>query len=119
MRTSVKIAIAAAILVTALIGVATGCFGFMGWALALNGFMGQERAVNTSMSVFVVSAVAVVAMASILSGVLVYFTAHRRNWNAGGSAVVAITIFGILSGVLHIACVIVAAVVADAMRTTR
>lgn len=97
----------------------TGFFGFMMWALALNGFMGQERAVNTSMISYIVLAVASALITVILSIAAVYFLSGRRNWHPAGSAALSIVVFSITSGVLHTLCVIISAMVASALRTTR
>ncbi len=113
----------AAIAVTGIImlgvSAATGILGFMAWALALNGFMGQERAVNASMITFIVLAVISAFVVLTLSIAAVYFLAGRRSWNAAVSAVLSILVFGMTSGVLHMLCVVVSAVVANQLRTTK
>lgn len=119
MTTGSKISMAVTGLLVLAVTVGTGFFGFMMWALALNGFMGQERAVNASMISFIVLAVISGIVSVVLSVVAVYFLAERRGWNAAGSAALSVVVFAITSGVLHILSVIVSALVASALHTTR
>lgn len=112
-----------ALIVTALLvlaaGIGTGLFSFFMWALALNGFMGQERAVNASMITFGVLAVAASLICLGLSLILVYFLSAKKKWNAAGSATLSILLFTVITGGLQLLSVIISAVVADQMRTNR
>lgn len=119
MRRGTIVGMISAGIVTLAVSVATGAGGLMMWALALNGFMGQERAVNASMiSYFVLAVISGLATVG-LSVAAVYLLSGRRNWNAAGSTVLSIVVFAVTSGVLHTACVIVSAIVASALRTGR
>lgn len=113
----------AAVLVTALVliicAAATGLFSFMAWALALNGFMGQERAVNASMITFIVLAILFSVVCIGLGIFIVYFLAGKREWNAIGSAILSIVIFATATGGLQLLSVIISTIVASEMRTTR
>ncbi len=107
---------AAVILVAA---TASGLAGWMMWALSLNGFMGQQRAVETSMIVYIALA-AVSAVVCLALGILaVYLLSHKRSWNAAGSAALSIVVFVATTGVLHTLAVVISAVVAEQMRTNR
>ena len=103
----------------AAVTLATGFFAFMMWALALNGFMGQEDAINASMTTFIVLAVVTGAVSIFLSLCTVYYLSVRRNWNAAVSALLSIVVFALASGILHTLCVIVSAIVAEQLRTNR
>lgn len=99
--------------------VATGAFSFFMWALALNGFMGQDRAVNASMITFVVLA-GLAALASIaLSVFSVYHLSEKRGWNAAGSAVLSTLVFSAAAGGLQLLSVLISVIIASQMRTTR
>lgn len=100
-------------------GAATGFCGLMMWGLALNGFMGQQRAVDTSLFTYIAFAVISALLALALSLVTVYYLAGKRAWNAAGSAALSIVVFAVTTGVLHTICVVISAVVADQMRTSR
>jgi len=91
----------------------------MMWALALNGFMGQQRAVETSQIVYIVLAAVSVILCAALSILTVYLLSGKRNWNAAGSAVLSIVVFGVTTGVLHTICVVISAIVAGQMRTNK
>lgn len=106
-------------LVTLIVGVVSGFFGWMMWALALNGFMGQQRAVETSMIVYIVLAVISAIVCVGFSALAVHFLSGRWSWNAALSAVLSIVVFAVATGVLHTVCVVISAVVASQMRTNR
>jgi hypothetical protein len=117
-KASVWVLISTGILVTAA-AIATGLFSFFIWALALNGFMGQERAVNASMITFVVLAVLVALVSLSLGVLLTYYLSAKRGWNAVGSVLLSTLVFAAVCGGLQIGSVIVSAIVAEQMRTTR
>jgi hypothetical protein len=117
--TGTKAAMAVAGIVMLLVGVTSGFFGWMMWALALNGFMGQQRAVDTSMTIYFVLAILSVLIVIVLSVLSVYFLAGRRAWNAALAAALSITVFSVAVGALHVGAVVVSAVVANQLRTNR
>src|SRR5687767_15065080 len=119
MKTGTIVAMAITAIVVLVVSVATGIAGWMMWALALNGFMGQQRAVETSMAVYIVLAVISGLISTILSLLAVYFLAGRREWNAALSALLSIVIFSATTGVLHTVSVVLSAIVAEQLRTTR
>ena len=113
----------AAVLVTGgillLLSLGTGVFAFMSWALALNGFMGQDRAVNASLITLIILGV-VFSLACIGLGMAaVYYLSGKREWNAAVSSIVAIVVFSVACGGLQFLSVIVSAVVATEMKTTK
>ena len=119
MRSGTIAAVGVSGLVTLMIGIASGLAGWMMWALALNGYMGQPRAVETSMTVYIILAVLSALVCVGLSSLAVYLLSGRWNWNAAGSAALSIVVFAVTTGVLHTICVVISAVVADQMRTIR
>lgn len=106
-------------LVVLLVGLGSTVLGFMIWALALNGFMGQQRAIDISMVTFVALAVLSVLVTMVLSVLVVYFLSAKRAWNAAISALISIVVFAGTTGVLHMVSVIISAIVADQLRTNR
>lgn len=119
MRSGTVAAVSVSGLVTLMIGIASGLAGWMMWALALNGYMGQERAVETSMTVYIALAAFSLLVCVGLSALAAYLLSDRWNWNTVGSAVLSIVVFAVTTGVLHTICVVISAVVADQMRTNR
>ena len=105
--------------VTAIVGIASLALGWFLWAVALNGFMGQQRAAATSMTVYLVLAAGAVIIATFLSALLVYWLAGKRGWNAVGSAVLSSVLFIAATVAIHFVSVIVSALVADMFRTNR
>lgn len=113
----------AAVLITGgillLLSLATGAFAFMSWALALNGFMGQDRAVNASLITLIILGV-VFSLACIGLGMAaVYYLSGKREWNAAVSSIAAIVVFSVACGGLQFLSVIISAVVATEMKTTK
>lgn len=119
MRTGTIAAIGVTGILILLVGIASGFAGWFMWALALNGFMGQERAVETSQMVYFALAIVSVIVCIILSALAVYLLSGRWNWNAAGAAALSIAAFAATTGVLHVVCVVTSAIVADQMRTNR
>ncbi len=119
MTRGVKAAIASTVVITAVCGIASAAFGWFMWALALNGFMGQQRAAEISMAVYIVMAVGAVIVGALLSGLIVYWLAGKRSWNAVGSAVLSCAIFIVGTSAVHFGCVLVSVLVADGLRTNR
>jgi hypothetical protein len=119
MKTGTIVAMAITAIVVLGVSVAAGIAGWMMWALALNGFMGQQRAVETSMVVYLVLAVISGLISTVLSLLTFYFLAGRREWNAALSALLSIPIFAVTTGVLHTVSVVISAIVAEQLRTTR
>jgi hypothetical protein len=119
MKTGTIAAIAVTAIVVLLVAVTTGFFGWMMWALSLNGFMGQQTAVDTSQVVYFALAILSTLVAIVLSVVTVYFLSGRREWNAALSALLSIVIFSVTVGVFHTGSVVVSAIVASQLRTNR
>jgi len=97
----------------------TGALGWMMWALALNGFMGQTRAIDTSLIVYCSLAVASILFATAFSVAGVYIAAVKRGWNAAVSAIVSILIFATAAGIVQFLAIIISVIVADQLRTNR
>jgi hypothetical protein len=117
MKTGTIVAMVTTAIVVLGVSVAAGIAGWMMWALALKG---QQRAVETSMVVYLVLAVVISGIIStVLSLLTVYFLAGRREWNAALSALLSIPIFAVTTGVLHTVSVVISAIVAEQLRTTR
>ena len=98
---------------------ALGVFSFFMWALALNGFMGQERAVNASMITFIALAVFTGVLSVVFSLFSVYYLSVKMLWNAAGSAILSFVVFAAVGGGLQLLSVFISVMVASAMRTTR
>ncbi|HEV7929017.1 MAG TPA: hypothetical protein VGP12_02670 [Nitrosospira sp.] len=87
--------------------------------LALNGYMGQDTAVNGSFITYIVLAL-ITALASVgLGAWLAFYLTERRKMHAALSAVISIVLMSAVGTGLHFVCVIVAAVVAEALRVKR
>ncbi len=119
MRTgSIWALIVTALLITGLL-VSTGAFSFFIWALALNGFMGQERAVNASMITFVGLA-GLATLTCVVAGLYsLHYLSVKRSWKPAGGAMLSIIAFTIIGGGLQLLSVLVSVIVASQMRTTR
>lgn len=102
-----------------LIGIASGFAGWFMWALSLNGFAGQQRAVDVSLVVYVVLAVVSTLICVVLSVLTVYILSGRFNWNVVGSAVLSIVVFVVTTGVLNTISVVISAIVASELRTNK
>lgn len=116
MTTGAKIAIVVTAVLTLIIGTASFAAGFFVWALALNGFMAQQRAVDTSMFVFVTLGIASLLMATIAAAASVRFLAGIRSWHPAAAAALTTIAFSIVTMVAHLLCVIVSAIVAEQLR---
>jgi hypothetical protein len=106
----------------ALICVATivsGVVGFFGLLLALNGFMGQEHAVNSSIAIYVVLAIIVIALCVVFGGLTANFLQKRFEWRGVSSVLASAFGFAAIGVVMHIVSVVIAAIVADQLRTHR
>lgn len=119
MTTRTKLAMAVTGVFVLLSAIATGLFSFMIWALALNGFMGHQNAVNASMITFIVLAVLVALIAIVLGILSSCYLSAKRGWNAAGSVIVSTLVFATVCGGLQVGSVIVSTIVADQMRTNR
>jgi len=119
MRTGAVWALISTGILVAVSAAATGAFSFFMWALALNGFMGQERAVNTSMITFIVLAGVLSLVCVAVSAYSTYYLSVKRMWNAAGAAVLSIVAFAVVGGGLQLLSVFISVIVASAMRTTR
>lgn len=119
MTTGAKIAIGVTALLVLAVGVVSTAFSWFMWALALNGYMGQQRAIEVSLVVFFILAALTVLISTGLSGFAVYWLAGKKAWNAAGAAVLSAIVFMIVTGVGHFLCILVSVLVADQLRTTR
>jgi hypothetical protein len=104
------------IMVLAVMVVSAAAF-LMSMILALNGYMGQDTAVNGSFITFIV-----LGLVSLLIAVgggcwLTYYLTARRQWHAVGSVVLSIFLGSVVGVGLHFASVIIALIVAEALRT--
>lgn len=87
--------------------------------LGLNGFMGQQRAVNASFATYLVLAGLVVVTATTLSVLLTRLLKHRFSWNAVVAMLLPTLSLSVIAGLLHFGCIVIAAIVAEEMRTGR
>ena len=101
------------------ITILSSIFSFFGLLVALNGFMGQERAVNTALITFIVLAVAVILLVTIFSALTAGFLQNRFEWKAVVAVIASSFGFIVIGVVMHFVVIIIAAIVADQMRTTR
>lgn len=99
--------------------VLTASLAFFTWALALNGFMGQERAVNASMITFIALSVVFSVVCLALSLFSVYYLSVRRAWNAALAVILSVVFFSTAAGSLQLISVLFSAVVAEQMRTNK
>lgn len=99
--------------------IVSGAGLFFSLLIMLNGFMGQERAVNGSFITYIALTVIAGLLCTGLGGWLAYFLTERKKWHAAGSTALA-TVGMIVLGVgLHVVGVIIAVIVADQLRTRR
>jgi uncharacterized membrane protein len=101
------------------ITILSGIFGFFGLLLALNGFMGQERAVNTALVTYIILAVVIILLVTIFSALTAGFLQTRFEWRSAFAVIASSFGFAIIGVVMHFVVIIIAAIVADQMRTTR
>lgn len=101
------------------VAVVSGVVCFFGLLLALNGFIGQERAVNTSIVTYVVLALLVIALMTLFSALTANFLQRRFDWRAAVAVISSSLGFAAIAVVMHIVSIVIAAIVADQMRTTR
>ncbi len=87
--------------------------------LGLNGFMGQQRAVNASFGTYLVLAGLVVIIATGLSVFVTGILKRRFDLHAILAVSLPVIGFSVLAGLLHFACIVIAAIVAEEMRTGR
>jgi hypothetical protein len=109
-------AIVTGILTLAVMVVSAAAF-LMSLILALNGYMGQDTAVNGSFTTFIV-----LGLVSLLIAVgggcwLTYYLTERRRWHVVGSAILSIFLASGIGVGLHLVSVILAVIVAEALRT--
>jgi hypothetical protein len=89
----------------------------MSLILALNGFMGQDTAVTGSFTTFIVLGIVSVLIAVGGGCRLTYYLTERRTWHVVGSTILSIFLAGAAGVGLHLASVIIAVIVAEALRT--
>jgi len=118
MRKSTLWAIVATGLTMLVLSVLTASVSFFVWAMAMNGFMGQERAANASMITFVLLVILAVLLCLALSLFSVYYFSVKRTWNAVVAAIVSVIVFAAVNGGLQLVSVLVSVLVAEQMRMT-
>ena len=96
-----------------------GALSFFIWALALNGFMGQERAVNASLVTFVVLLIVFTLLSLAIGLLTVHFLAARRSWNAAASSLLSTIVATVVIAVLDLMAILISVLVASQLRTTR
>ena len=116
MKTSVIVGVIVTALLLVVVSAVSGMSGFMLWAIALNGFMGQETAVNVSLITYILTAILTAVILTISAVVIVRYLSVIRSWNAFGAASLSFIVFSILIFAGHIVCVIFSAIVASALR---
>lgn len=104
---------------TSVVTVVSAVVCFFGLLLALNGFMGQERAVNTSIATYVILAIVVIVAVAVMSAFTTRLLQRKFNLGAIVSVITSALGFAAIGAVMHVVSVIIAAIVADMMRTTR
>lgn len=87
--------------------------------MALNGFMGQERAVNGAFITYIALVLITLVVGVGGGSWLTYHLAERRKWHAAGSAIVSIILVCATGISVHLGSVIAAAIVADQLRVKR
>lgn len=105
--------------ITLLAAIASAVAGFLALMLALNGYMGQERAVNSSIATYGVLAILVIGSVTVMSGFTAHFLQRRFSWGVALSVIISGLGFAVIGVVMHVVIIIIAAIVADMMRTTR
>lgn len=106
-------------IITLVLSAATAAAFFMALVLALNGFMGQERAVNASFGTYTVLAAGAALVMTALCVFSTSFLARRFKWNALLAMVLSVVVSGLGAVVLHFLCLIAATIVASTLRTGR
>jgi len=104
------------ILTLAVMVVSAAAF-LMSWMLALNGYMGQDTAVNGSIITLIVLGIVSVLIAVGGGCWLTYYLTERRTWNVVGSTILSIFLAGAVGVGLHLASFVIAVIVAEALRT--
>ncbi len=105
--------------ITLLVSILSAIVGFLALMLALNGFMGQERAVNTSIATYAVLGILVIVAVTVMSVFTASFLQRKFDWGAVVSVITSGLGFAAVGVVMHIVTIIIAAIVADVMRTTK
>jgi hypothetical protein len=97
----------------------SGALFFMSLLVLLNGFMGQERAVNGAFITYILLVVITLVVGIGGGGWLTYYLTERRKWHAAGSAIVSIILMCSIGISVHLGAVIAAAIVADQLRVKK
>lgn len=106
-------------IMTLAVSIVSGVVFLLSLILALNGFMGQERAVNGSFISYIVLALVTALAAVALGAWLAFYLTTRRKLHAALSAVISIVLGSVVGTGLHFVCVIIAVFVAEALRVKR
>jgi uncharacterized BrkB/YihY/UPF0761 family membrane protein len=113
----VWIGIICTIVLLTTVSVGTGLTGLFMQLVTLNGYMGQDTAVNASLITYGVSALLTGIFVTIGGAFSVYFFSHSRKWNAGLASFLSIIVFSIFAAVAHLVCLVIAIIVAEGLRT--
>lgn len=97
----------------------SGVLWFVSLLVLLNGFMGQERAVNGAFITYIGLSVIALLVCAGGGSWLTYYLSVRRTWSAFGSAVLAIFLACAIGIGVQLVSVFAAAIVADQLRTNR
>ena len=92
---------------------------FLMMMLGLNGFMGQQRAVNAAIGTYLVPGGLIVLAATLLSILATRLLQRRFSWHALPAVMLPVLSFSMIAGLLHFGCVVIAGIVAEQMRTGR
>lgn len=92
---------------------------FMSLLILLNGFMGQDRAVNGAFITFIALVVLTLVIGVGGGSWLSYFLTERKQWHAVGSVILSIFLACAIGIGVHVVAVFASAVVADQLRTNR
>lgn len=97
----------------------SGALFFMSLLVLLNGFMGQERAVNGAFITFIGLALLTLVIGVGGGGWLTWFLTERKKWHPAGSSILSILLSCAIGIGVHLVGVILAAIVADQLRVKR
>lgn len=97
----------------------SGALFFMSLLVLLNGFMGQDRAVNGAFITYIGLTVLTLVIGVGGGGWLTWYLTERRKWHPAGSSILSIVLGCGLGIGVHIVAVIAAAIVADQLRIKR
>src|SRR5688500_11545940 len=88
--------------ITFVLGCISAVVFFLMLGLGLNGYMGQQRAVNASFGTYIVLAVLIILITTALSVFATRFLQRRFSWHGLLAVLVSSVAFSIAAGVLHL-----------------